>query len=136
MRILAKAQGVKYSPVIVLVLALAIFSVIGQRTLIRGVHGAAVAGENALEWIRIEVEPTVFVGGLFVSRSRHVIAGAAMGCVAGGTVGAGSAAVLGAITGGIGLATLPPAAGIGCLLGAGGGIAIGYPLDSWSLAME
>lgn len=137
MRILARTSGIRYSPLIALVLALGIVSLAaGQRVVWRGLAGAADAGQSAVETIRYQVEPAIFVGGLLVSRSRHVIAGAAMGCTAGAAVGAGGAAIVGVATGGAGLAALPAAAGIGCLAGAAGGIALGYPLDSWSLALE
>lgn len=134
MRILARQSGIRYSPLIALLLALGIASLIaGQRAVWRG---AADAGESAVETIRYQVEPAIFIGGLLVSRSRHVIAGATLGCAAGAAVGAGGAAVVGVATGGAGFAALPVAAGVGCLIGAAGGIALGYPLDSWSLALE
>jgi hypothetical protein len=136
MRILERTQGIKYSQIVVLVLALVLLPFLGQRTLIRGVKAGAAAGENVLESVRVEIEPVIFMGGMVVSRSRHVIAGAAMGCVSGAAFGAGAAALLGAVTGGAGLAALPPAAFIGCLAGAGAGIAMGYPLDTWSLELE
>jgi hypothetical protein len=136
MRILARAPGIRYSPVIALVLALAVVSVIGQRAVKRGAHSAAGVSARVADTIRLDVEPAVFLGGLVVSRSRHVIAGAVMGCGAGAAAGAGAAVVAGIVTGGLGWAAVPPAAGIGCLVGAGGGIAVGYPLDSWALQME
>jgi hypothetical protein len=136
MRMLVRTQSVRYSPVIVLVLALAILSVIGQRTLLRGLSGAAGAGYSAVDRLRAEVEPVVFLGGLVVSRNRHTIAGGVMGCASGAALGAGGGAVFGLATGGVGFAAVPPAAAIGCLLGAASGIAMGYPLDSWALDME
>ena len=136
MRILARAQGIRYSPVIALVLALAVVSVIGERALRRGAHSAAGVSARIADTIRLEVEPVIFIGGLVVSRSRHVIAGAVMGCGAGAATGAGAAVVAGVLTGGLGWAAVPPAAGVGCLVGAGAGIAVGYPLDSWSLELE
>lgn len=136
MRILARAPGIKYSPVVALVLALAVVTLVGERAVLRGARGAATVGARVADTIRLEIEPAVFIGGLVVSRSRHVIAGAVMGCAAGAGVGAGAAAIAGVVTGGLGWAAIPPAAGIGCLVGAGGGIAVGYPLDSWALSLE
>ena len=133
MRILAKAPGSRYSQVVALLLLLAAVSLIGERALLRGADRAASAGRRVADTIRIEVEPLIFRGGVIVSRSRHVIAGAAMGCGAGAAVGAGAAALAGLATGGLGWAAIAPAAGIGCLIGGGGGIAVGYPLDTWAL---
>ena len=136
MRILAKAQGIRYSSLVALVLTLATASVIGERALLRGVHGAAGLGVGIADLLRLKVEPAVFMGGIIVSRNRHLIAGAAMGCAAGATVGGGGAAAAGVVTGGLGWAAITAAAGIGCLIGAGGGIVVGYPLDDWELAIE
>jgi hypothetical protein len=134
MRILARAQGIKYSGIIAVMLALVVASVLGQHAVLSGLRGAAGAGASVAERLRLEVEPALFIGGLAVSRNRHVIAGAVMGCVAGAAVGGGGAAAAGVVTGGLGWAAIPAAAGIGCLIGAGGGVAVGYPLDDWALA--
>lgn len=136
MRILARAQGVRYSRVVAVVLALAAASLIGQHALMPGLRGAAGLGMSAADTLRLDLEPAVFIGGLAVSRHRHVIAGAAMGCAVGAAAGGGAAAVAGLLTGGLGWAAIPAAAGGGCLLGAGGGIAVGYPLDSWAEDQE
>lgn len=138
MRLSARTQGLRYSPVIVLMLAVALVlaSVIGEHAIRRGLHHAAAAGATLADTIRLKVEPTIFRGGMIVSRSRHVIAGSAMGCAAGAGLGAGTAALAGALTGGIGWAALPPAAALGCVIGAAGGFAIGYPLDTWSLTAD
>lgn len=136
MRILARAQATRYSPVIALVVALAVVSVVGERALRRSAHSAAGISARVADTIRIEVEPAIFIGGLIVSRSRHVIAGAVMGCGAGAATGAGAAVVAGVLTGGVGWAAIPPAAAIGCVVGAGGGIAVGYPLDNWAMQLE
>lgn len=134
MRIIAKAQAIRSTPVVALLLALAVLSLVGgERVLLRGATGA---GARVADTIRLEVEPAIYVGGVIVSRSRHVIAGAVMGCAAGAATGAGAAALAGLVTGGVGWAAIPPAAGIGCLVGAGGGVAVGYPLDSWALQLE
>ncbi len=138
MRLIAKTQGLKYSPVIVLMLALALAlaSVVGERAIRRSVHHAAGVGATLADAIRLKVEPAVFLGGLVVSRSRHMIAGSVMGCAAGAGLGAGTAALAGIVTGGLGWAALPPAAAAGCVIGAAGGFAIGYPLDTWSLSLD
>ncbi len=138
MRLIARTAGLKFSPLIVLMLAvgLALGSVIGERAIRRGLHRAAGAGATLTDAVRLRVEPAIFAGGLVVSRSRHIIAGSAMGCAAGAAVGVGTAAVAGIVTGGLGWATLPSAAAIGCVIGAAGGFAIAYPLDSWALTLE
>lgn len=132
MRILARTQ-LRFSPVIVFLVALAIASSVGAHALHHGLASAVHASRDAIYRLRLDVEPAVVTGGLVVSRNRHTIAGAAMGCGTGAATGAGIAAVLGLASGGIALAALPPAAGLGCAVGAAGGIAIGYPLDSWAL---
>lgn len=136
MRILARTQGLRYSWVAAVVLALAILSVIGQRPMLRGISGAIGAGQSMFGGMHAAVEPAVFMGGLVVSRNRHVIAGAVMGCGVGAAIGAGVVAALALATGGISLAAVPPAAGVGCLVGGASGIATAYPLDSWALKME
>lgn len=133
MRILAKAQGIRVSPVIALVLALGLASVLGERALRRSVQGTAGYGASFTTLLRLEVEPALFKGGIVVSRNRHIIAGAAMGCAAGAAVGGGGAAAAGLVSGGLAWAAIPAATGIGCLIGAGAGAALGYPLDSWAL---
>jgi hypothetical protein len=136
MRLLVRNQSIRYSPIVAFVLALAMLSLIGPRTLDRGLSDAAWAEQAAVHRLRLAVEPTLFFGGIIVSRNRHIIAGAVMGCGAGAALGGGAAALFGVATGGAGLAAVPPAAGIGCIIGAAGGIAIGYPLDTWALSME
>jgi hypothetical protein len=138
MRLIARTQGFRYSPVILLLvaLALALATVVGQHAIRRGVHRAAGAGASIADTIRLRIEPIVFQGGMVVSRSRHIIAGSVMGCVAGAGLGAGSVAVAGLLTGGLGWAALPPAAAVGCVIGGAGGFAVGYPLDTWSLTAD
>ena len=141
MRTVARTYRVRLSPLIAVVLAFAAFSLFtetvrGRGLLLSAINGAADAGAASIEGVRVRVEPAIFIGGVIVSRSRHVIAGAAMGCVAGGTLGAGGAAVLGLVSGGVGFATVPFAGMVGCVAGGIGGAAFGYPLDTWALALE
>jgi hypothetical protein len=135
MRILAKSARFRMSPLlgISLALALALSTQVSGRLLLRGMHGAARAGQATIEAARLQVEPALFIGGLLVSRSRHIIAGSIMGCTAGATVGGGAAAVASLATGGVALPSIPLAAGIGCLVGGATAAAIAYPLDSWAL---
>ncbi|HWI25342.1 MAG TPA: hypothetical protein VN668_00105 [Stellaceae bacterium] len=133
MRILAKTQAARYSPVIAVLLALAILALIGERAMVRGAADAARAVPIAMSRLRADAEPAVVTGGILVSRNRHIIAGAGMGCGLGAAVGAGSAALLGLVTGGLGFAAAAPAAAFGCAVGGAAGIAVGYPLDSWAL---
>ena len=136
MRILARTAGARYSPVIVVVLALAGLSGPGERALFRALHSAAGTSQTVVDGVRAEIEPAVFVGGLVVSRSRNTIAGALMGCGTGAVVGSGTVAAASMLTGGAALPALPVAAAVGCLVGATGGFAVGYPLDSWALTLE
>jgi hypothetical protein len=122
--------------VVALLLALPFLTQISDRMLLRAFSNASQLAETSLQATRDTVEPAIFIGGLYVSRSRHVIAGAGLGCTAGAIVGGGSAAVLGFFTAGAGLAAVPTAAAIGCLTGGAIGVALGYPLDSWALEME
>jgi hypothetical protein len=136
MRIIARASRARLAPLVALVLGLAVLSQISDRMLLRALHGAGQAAENSLQAAREAVEPTIFIGGVYVSRSRHVIAGAGLGCTVGAVLGAGSAAALGFFTAGAGFAGVPAAAAIGCLSGGAIGAALGYPLDTWALDME
>jgi hypothetical protein len=76
-----------------------------------------------------KAEQAIVVGGALVYRHRHTIAGATLGCLAGATVGAGSALGAGVATGGATIAGAGPAAALGCGLGALGGAAMGRQLD-------
>ena len=141
MRTVARTYRVRLSPLIAVVLAFAAFSLFtetvrGRGLLLGAINGAADASAASIEEIRVRVEPAIFIGGVIVSRSRHVIAGTAMGCVAGGAIGAGGAAVIGLTTGGIGFAAVPFAGAIGCVAGGVTGGAFGYPMDAWALALE
>ena len=136
MRIIARASRARVAPLVALVLGLAVLMQISDRMLLRAIMGASQVAESSLQTARETVEPAIFIGGLYVSRSRHVIAGAGLGCTAGAILGAGSAAALGLVTAGAGLAAVPTAAAIGCLSGGGIGVALGYPLDTWALEME
>jgi hypothetical protein len=136
MRIIARASRTRVAPLVAMVLGLAILTQISDRMVFRAVMGAGQIAETSLQTAREAVEPAIFIGGLYVSRSRHVIAGAGLGCTAGAILGAGSAAALGLFTAGAGFAAVPTAAAIGCLSGGAIGVALGYPLDSWALEME
>ena len=136
MRIIARASRVRLGPVVALVLALAVLTQFSDRTVLRALNGAGQMAESSLQAMREEAEPALFIGGVYVSRSRHVIAGAGLGCTVGAVLGAGSAMALGFITAGGGFAAVPAAAAIGCLSGGVVGAALGYPLDTWALDME
>lgn len=132
MRILAKAQS-RYSPIVVVLLGLAIASTVGAHALRHAAVSAVHASRDLVYQFRLEVEPAVVTGGFVVSRNRHTIAGGAMGCAAGAALGAGAAAVFGVASGGLALPAVPPAAALGCAAGGAVGIAVGYPLDNWVL---
>ena len=74
-------------------------------------------------------ERAILLGGVVLYRNRHTAAGAVLGCLAGSTVGAGSALGLGLATGGIALPATGPGASLGCALGAAGGAVLGRGLD-------
>lgn len=124
------------APLVALILGLAALTQLSDRMLLRAFSSAGQVAESSLETARETVEPAIFIGGLYVSRSRHVIAGAGLGCTAGAILGAGSAVALGLFTAGAGFAAVPTAAAVGCLAGGAIGVALGYPLDSWALEME
>jgi hypothetical protein len=132
MRILAKAQS-RYSPLVLVLLGLAIASTIGAHALRHAAVSAVHASRDLVYQLRLQVEPAVVTGGLVVSRNRHTIAGGAMGCTTGAALGAGAAAVFGIASGGLALPAVPPAAALGCAAGGAVGIAVGYPLDNWAL---
>jgi len=88
--------------------------------------------EFAAGKVQDRIEPFIFLGGIVVERSRHVIAGSVLGCVVGAGIGATATAGLGFLTGGIALAGVPPASMVGCGIGGLGGAAFGYPLDSYA----
>lgn len=82
--------------------------------------------------IQDRIEPVIVLGGIVVERSRHIIAGAVMGCAVGAGVGATAAVGLGLFTGGITLAGVPAASAVGCGIGGLGGASFGYPLDRYA----
>jgi len=82
MRIIARASRVRVGPLVGLLLAVALLTQISDRMLLRAIAGAGQFAESSLQATRETVEPAIFIGGLFVSRSRHVIAGAGLGCTA------------------------------------------------------
>ncbi|HUC64465.1 MAG TPA: hypothetical protein VMA53_03480 [Stellaceae bacterium] len=131
MRILARTQN-RYSPLVAVLLGLAIASTIGAHALRHAAVSAVHASRDLVYQFRLEVEPAVVTGGLVVSRNRHTIAGGTMGCAAGAGLGASAAAVFGVVSGGLALPAVPPAAALGCAAGGAVGIAVGYPLDNWA----
>jgi hypothetical protein len=93
---------------------------------------AAENVESVAGSIQDRVEPAIFLGGIVIDRSRHIIAGGVMGCIAGAGIGATATAAVGLVTGGVALAALPAASAAGCGIGGLGGAAFGYPLDAYS----
>jgi len=136
MRVLARRPAMLVYPAVAIFLALAISDLSVNPMPPGSWERAADATLAATGIIHRDAEQAIFVGGIVVSRSRHTIAGAAMGCVAGAAMGATTAAVVGLVTGGAALAAVPPAAVVGCAIGAASGAAFGYPLDTWALELE
>jgi len=100
-------------------------------------NGAAAVSsvERVVHKVQYRVEPAIMVGGIVLERTRHMVAGATLGCATGAGIGvtvAGGAALL---TGGAAGLTIPTAVSIGCALGTTIGGAFGYPLDryNWDL---
>jgi hypothetical protein len=96
----------------------------------------AVAVERVVGKIQDRVEPAIMLGGVLLERTRHMIAGGALGCAAGAGIGvtvAGGAALL---TGGAAALAIPTAATVGCGLGAPIGAAFGYPLDGYNWELD
>jgi hypothetical protein len=98
---------------------------------------AAAAGgvERAVHKIEYRVEPAIMVGGIVLERTRHMVAGATLGCAVGAGIGVTVASGAALITGGAAGFTIPTAVSIGCALGTTIGGAFGYPLDryNWDL---
>lgn len=79
--------------------------------------------------LRDGAERAIILGGALLYQNRHMVAGASLGCLAGGAMGATGAVAAGAATGGAALPATGPAAALGCALGAAAGGALGRPLD-------
>jgi hypothetical protein len=88
------------------------------------------AARSAEQALRAKTEKAIVIGGVLLYRHRHMVAGAALGCVIGSMAGATTAAGAGLATVGAALAGVAPAAALGCGLGALSGAAIGQPLDN------
>jgi hypothetical protein len=84
-----------------------------------------------LERVQRSVEPAIYIGGIFVSRSRNTIAAGVMGCATGAGAGAAIAGGLSLVTGGLALPSVPFAGALGCGIGAVSGAALGWPLDDF-----
>lgn len=85
-----------------------------------------------IERMQRSVEPAIYIGGIFVSRSRNTIAAGMMGCAAGAGTGAAIAGGLSRVSGGLALPSVPLAGALGCGFGALGGAALGRPLDDYA----
>jgi|SRR5579883_465463 len=130
MRVRARLLGAALLPAFVLT------AVIGaERGFFKPWTGTGLAAHGIARSLigRIEDDamPILVAGGMEVSRSRHTIAGAALGCFAGAAVGAVTAIGAGIATGGAALAMLPAASVVGCTLAGAGGAALGRPLDDY-----
>jgi hypothetical protein len=90
--------------------------------------GMAVA-RAAEQTLREKAEQAIVIGGVFLYRHRHAVAGAALGCVAGSVAATTTVLGAGLATGGAALTTGAPAAALGCGVGALGGAAFGQQLD-------
>lgn len=138
--ILARLPGAVISPRLFLLPLLALLLVITviahppRPFLATALQSAGDRTQMLADRLRLRIEPVIATGGMIVSRNRNTIAGAVTGCAAGATLGAATTAAFGLATGGVGLAAIPVGAGIGCLVAAIGGGAMGYPLDSWALS--
>ena len=87
------------------------------------------AARAAEQTLREKAEQAIVLGGVFLYRHRHAVAGAALGCVAGSVAATTTTLGAGLATGGASLTTTPTAAALGCGLGALGGAALGQQLD-------
>jgi hypothetical protein len=88
------------------------------------------AARAAQQMLREKTEQAIVVGGVLLYRHRHEIAGAVLGCAAGSLAATTTAAGASLASGGASLATIAPAAALGCGLGAVGGAALGERLDN------
>jgi hypothetical protein len=91
--------------------------------------------ERLVHKFQYRVEPAIMVGGIVLERTRHMVAGATLGCATGAGIGVTLAGGAALITGGAAGLTIPTAVSIGCALGTTIGGAFGYPLDryNWDL---
>lgn len=96
----------------------------------------AATVERMVGKVQDRVEPAIMVGGVLLERTRHMIAGGTLGCVAGAGVAVTVAGAAALLTGGAAAVTLPTAASIGCGLGAPIGAAFGYPLDGYNWDLD
>jgi hypothetical protein len=92
-------------------------------------HAGLNAVRSTEQTLRATTERAIVIGGVLLYRHRHMVAGAALGCVAGSVAGATTAAGAGLATAGASVTAIAPAAALGCGLGALTGAAIGRPLD-------
>jgi hypothetical protein len=96
----------------------------------------AVTMERAAGKVQDRVEPAIMLGGILIERTRHMIAGATLGCAVGAGIGATVAAGAAVLTGGVASVAIPTAATVGCGLGAPIGASFGYPLDSYNWELD
>lgn len=96
---------------------------------------ASSVSTGAFHRLQRNVEPAIVIGGILLERSRHTIAGAAMGCVSGAAMGAMTALGAGAVSGGVAIVGLPVAAALGCGIGGAIGMSMGSPLDQYKSSL-
>lgn len=115
---------------VVVLLALSLAGIVSQSVQVVP-HGVSRL-DFTLEKVQRSVEPAIYIGGIFVSRSRNTIAAGVMGCAAGAGTGAAIAGGLSLVTGGLALPSVPFAGALGCSIGAVSGAALGWPLDDYA----
>src|SRR5579883_1890125 len=130
MRVRTRLLGAALLPAFVLIAVIGAEGRLFKRPL-AGEFAAPAIAQSLVGRVEDEAMPILIAGGMEVSRSRHTIAGAAIGCFAGAAIGAVAAIGAGVATGGAALAALPTASAIGCTLAGAGGAALGRPLDDY-----
>lgn len=79
--------------------------------------------------LSIRTEQAIVLGGIWLNRNRHTVAGAAIGCAMGSAAGAVASGLAGAATGGTALIGTEAAVLLGCGAGAAVAGSMGYRLD-------
>ncbi len=95
-----------------------------------GWFGRSMASlEGTATELSIRTEQAIVLGGIWLNRNRHTVAGAVVGCGMGAAAGAVASGIAGAATGGTALVGTEAAMLLGCGAGAALAGSMGYRLD-------
>lgn len=85
--------------------------------------------EGVVAELSIRTEQAIVLGGIWLNRNRHTVAGAVIGCAMGSAAGAVASGLAGTATGGTALIGTETAMLLGCGAGAALAGSMGYRLD-------